>query len=63
MSVGVIGLSLLSMVVALLARLFANGAWPIFTQIPLIGLPFGFVLVLTLLIVSLIRRSKEARKN
>jgi hypothetical protein len=63
MSVGVIGMSLISMIVALVSRLFANAAWPIFTQIPLIGLPFGFVLVLSLLVVSLIRRSKDARKN
>ena len=59
MAAGVIGLSLLTMLVALLLRLFNVNPWAVMTQIPLIGLPFGFVLILALLFVSMRRRSRE----
>jgi hypothetical protein len=47
------------MLIALLSRLFNVNPWPILTQIPLIGLPFGFVIILVLLFVSMRRRSRE----
>jgi F0F1-type ATP synthase assembly protein I len=59
MAAGVIGVSLLTMLVALLSRLFNVNPWPILTQIPLIGLPFGFLIIVALLIVSMRRRSRE----
>jgi divalent metal cation (Fe/Co/Zn/Cd) transporter len=59
MAAGVIGASLLTMLIALLSRLFNVNPWPILTQIPLIGLPFGFVIILVLLFVSMRRRSRE----
>jgi hypothetical protein len=59
MAAGVIGVSLLTMLIALLSRLFNVNPWPILTQIPLIGLPFGFVIILVLLFVSMRRRSRE----
>jgi hypothetical protein len=62
MAIGVIGVSLLSMFVALITALLGvRENLAILAQIPLIGLPFGFVLVLVLLVTSLIRRSKENR--
>jgi hypothetical protein len=58
----VIGVSLLSMFVALITALLGvRENLAILAQIPLLGLPFGFVLVLVLLVTSLIRRSKENR--
>ena len=59
MAAGVIGVSLLTMLVALLSRLLNVNPWPILTQIPLIGLPFGFVIILVLLLVSMRRRTRE----
>jgi hypothetical protein len=59
MAAGVIGVSLLTMLVALLLRLFNVNPWAVLTQIPLIGLPFGFIIILVLLIVSMRRRSRE----
>lgn len=59
MAAGVIGVSLLTMLVALLSRLLNVNPWPILTQIPLIGLPFGFVIILVLLFVSMRRRTRE----
>jgi hypothetical protein len=47
------------MLAALLTRLFNVNPWAILTQIPLIGLPFGFVIILVLLFVSMRRRSRE----
>ncbi|MEY4434178.1 MAG: hypothetical protein RIR16_218 [Actinomycetota bacterium] len=62
MAIGVIGISLLSMFVALITALLGvRENLAILAQIPLLGLPFGFVLVLVLLVTSLIRRSKENR--
>jgi F0F1-type ATP synthase assembly protein I len=59
MAAGVIGLSLITMLVALLTRLFNGNPWAVLTQIPLIGLPVGFVIILVLLFVSMRRRSRE----
>lgn len=59
MAAGVIGVSLVTMLAALLTRLFNVNPWAILTQIPLVGLPFGFVIILVLLFVSMRRRSRE----
>ena len=63
MSAGVVGVSLLTMLSALLTRLLGGNPWAILLQLPLIGLPFGFVLIIALLIVSMRRRARENRKN
>lgn len=59
MAAGVVGFSLLTMLAALLIRLAGGQPWAFLAQLPLIGLPFGFVLIITLLVVSMIRRSRE----
>ena len=59
MAAGVIGVSLLTMLAALLTRLVGGQPWAVLAQLPLIGLPFGFLLIITLLLVSLRRRSRE----
>lgn len=59
---GVIGVSLVSMFVALLMQYFQVEPRPaLLFQLPLIGLPVGFLLIMALLVASLIRRSKENR--
>lgn len=64
MAVGVIGLSVISILVTLISQMFeSNGGLVIFRQIPVLGLPLGFILVLVLLVVSMSRRAKEARKG
>lgn len=40
---------------------FATGIWPAVTILPLIGLPIGFVLIIVLLVVSVIRRGRAAK--
>jgi hypothetical protein len=59
MAAGVVAVSLISMIIALLTRLFGGQPFAILVQLPLIGLPFGFVLIIALLIASTIRRSRE----
>ena len=61
MAVSVIGISILSMFTTLILVFFNVENLPvILAQLPLIGLPIGFLLVIALLIASIIRRRKEA---
>ena len=60
MGAGVIGLSLLSIIITLLsAWLGSETNLVLFAQIPLIGLPVGFVLVMLLLFLALRRKGRE----
>jgi uncharacterized membrane protein len=68
MVAGTIILSLVSFIAILVATAtglaradFAVGMWPLVTVMPLIGLPIGFALIVTLLIVSARRRGRAAR--
>ncbi len=64
MAVGVIGFSILIIGVLLVA--YATGVKTLPTLLPLlpfIGLPIGMLLIIALVIVGVIRRSKEANKN
>ncbi len=42
---------------------FSEGIWPFVLVLPLIGLPIGFVLLVALLIVNGVRRSRESRQG
>ena len=62
MAIGVIGASLVSMMIALATSFFGwKTNLAIFAQIPLLGLPSGFILVMVLLLVSLSRKARENR--
>lgn len=64
MAVGVIGLSVLSMLATLLLVFFGVQDLPaVMAQLPLIGLPVGFILIIALLIAAIIRRSRQSRGN
>ena len=59
-AVTLIGISLLSLFTGLILQLFELSNRPaILIQLPLIGLPVGFVLVLALLFAAIRRRSRE----
>ena len=63
MAAGVIGVSILSMVIVLVLTLVGvKGIPALMGIIPLFGLPIGFLLVFALLLVSLIRKARENRK-
>ncbi|MEY3326967.1 MAG: hypothetical protein RL566_913 [Actinomycetota bacterium] len=64
MAVGVIGLSVLSMLATLLLVFFGVKNLPaVMAQLPLIGLPVGFLLIIALLVAAIIRRSRQSRGN
>ncbi len=64
MAVSVIGLSVLSILTTLLLVFFGVTDLPVLlAQLPLIGLPVGFLMIIALLITAIIRRSREARDN
>lgn len=63
-AVSVIGLSVLSILTTLLLVFFGVTELPVLlAQLPLIGLPVGFLMIIALLIAAIIRRSREARDN
>jgi uncharacterized membrane protein len=68
MIVGIVGLSIVAFVAVIVAtyvgmnaKEFASGVWPMVLNLPLFGLPIGFVLIVVLLITSMRRRGREAR--
>ena len=61
-AVGVIGLSILSLLTTLLMVFLGVDNLPvILAQLPLIGLPVGFLIIISMLVAAIIRRSREAR--
>jgi TRAP-type C4-dicarboxylate transport system permease small subunit len=63
MGAGIIGLSLLSIVITLVRSFFGESTnLALFAQIPLIALPIGFVLVLFLLFLSVRRKGRENKQ-
>ncbi len=40
---------------------FGAGIWPAIATLPLIGLPIGLLLIIVLLVISMLRRSRAAR--
>jgi hypothetical protein len=64
-SIGASILAILAIIVATGAgvRNFGEGVWPVVIMLPYVGLPIGFVLVITLLVVSGIRKSRAARDD
>ena len=71
MVAGVVGLSILAFLAVILGTAvgvgdndgFSKGVWPAVLTLPLFGLPIGFLLVITLMIVSGLRRAREARQK
>ena len=71
MVAGVIGVSILAFFATIAATAagvgandgFSTGIWPFVIMLPLFGLPLGFVLIITLLVISIVRRSRQTRAN
>ncbi|MEI5584450.1 MULTISPECIES: hypothetical protein [unclassified Agromyces] len=66
-----VGLSIISFLAVMIGTLagvgaddgFSQGIWPAVLILPLIGLPIGFLLLIALLIVNGVRRSRESRQG
>jgi hypothetical protein len=62
MGASVIGLSLVSIFIALIGSYFELKTIALFAQIPLLGLPIGFISVMLLLILALRRKGRENKQ-
>jgi hypothetical protein len=59
---GVIGLSIVAMAVTLAGSAIGISQLPtILAQIPLIGFPIGFLIIISLLVASFVRRSRDSK--
>jgi hypothetical protein len=60
-----VGVALLAMIVLAIGALqgvdFREGVWPVIAALPLVALPIAFILVIVRLVVSTVRRSRDAR--
>lgn len=71
MVAGVIGASILAFIAIMIGTVagvgandgFSQGVWPFVFMFPLIGLPIGFLLIIGLMVISSLRRSRAAREN
>lgn len=61
MAAGVIGVSILSILVILAASFFKFKLIAMVMALPLVGLPLGFILIFTLLILSMVRKARANR--
>lgn len=71
MVAGSVGLSVVCIFAVLIATAagagandgFSQGIWPVVFFVPVVGLPIGFLLLVALLIVNAVRRSREAKQS
>ena len=62
MTVGVIATSIICIAIVLVSYYVGVAQLPVFLRlVPLIGLPMGMILIVTLVIVSARRRAREAK--
>jgi hypothetical protein len=62
MAVAVILASIFAILTTLVLALFeVDQIAPIIVQLPLVGLPIGFILFMALLVVTVVRKSRENR--
>jgi hypothetical protein len=63
MGAGIIGLSLVSIMITLVASFFGSTTnFAIFAQIPLLGMPAGFIMIMVLLGLALARKGRENKR-
>lgn len=61
-----IGLSILAFIAVIVGTAagvtdFGVGVWPVVIVLPTVGLPIGLLLIIALIVISGIRRGREAR--
>ena len=60
-----IGLSLIAFLAVIIGGAtnadYSQGVWPVVFILPGIGLPVGFILIIVLLVLSSVRRAREAK--
>lgn len=70
MSLGIAALSIVCFFAIIIASAmgmqqadFSGGPWPLVAVLPMIGLPIAFLLILVLLIMSFVRRSRATKNS
>lgn len=71
MVAGVVGLSILAFLAIIIGTVagagandgFGSGIWPVVFTLPYYGLPLGFLAIVTLMVMTGVRRSREARQS
>jgi hypothetical protein len=71
MVAGVVGLSIIAFLAIIIGTAtgvgrnngFSSGIWPAVIALPYFGLPLGILLIVGLLVVSVVRRGRNARAN
>ena len=71
MVAAIVGLSIAAFLAVMIGTLlgagandgFSTGIWPVVLVLPLVGLPIGFLLLVTLLIINGVRRARESRQG
>lgn len=66
MVVSTIGLSIICFLAVILGTgifhaVVTEGVWPIVIAFPLVGLPIGFIMIVTLIVVNMRARRREAQ--
>jgi membrane protein DedA with SNARE-associated domain len=56
-----IGLSILCFLAVIIGSTLGWAPWPVIIFLPLVGLPIGFALIITLIVFNLVRRSRANR--
>ena len=56
-----VGLSIIAMIASFAGGQNMDGIWPTIRVLPLVGLPLGAAFLIALLVVSTIRRGREAK--
>jgi len=61
-SIGLAVICIFAILIASFANVdFTVGAWPVIRILPLVGLPIGFLMLIALIIISGLRRGREAK--
>ncbi len=61
-SIGLAVLSIFAILIATIAQAdLSGGLWPVVRVLPLVGLPIGFLMLISLIVISAIRRGREAK--
>ncbi|GAB3124851.1 multidrug ABC transporter ATPase [Glaciibacter psychrotolerans] len=68
---GLVGLSVIAFFAVIAATAvgagandgFSHGIWPFVISFPLFGLPLGFVMIIALLVMSTVRRSRATKQG
>lgn len=71
MVAGVVGLSILAFLGIIFGTMagagtndgFSSGIWPVVFTLPYYGLPAGFLAIVALMVLTGVRRSREARQS